>query len=85
MIRKLLRVFILLAAVAFSAGGGCAYRLTDPATGRVFYTTDESTRWSLGPGEKVRFIDGRTGRTVVLDWPTIEVISRSEFEEATGR
>ena len=78
MIRKTL--LALVAAAMILVAGGCHYRLTDPTSGRVFYTRDTDARWSLAPGEQVRFRDGVTGETVTLHWPKIETISPAEYE-----
>lgn len=78
-------LFPLLAAAAIFVVGGCYYRLTDEASQAVYYTADgPTTRWSLGPGEQVRFTDARTGERVVLLWPKIETISKKDFDQAVA-
>lgn len=57
---------------------GCHYRLTDAATGAVYYTKELDGQWSFVPGQSVVFTD-RTGNTVYLSHPKIETVSKAEY------
>lgn len=71
-------------AAVLTAAAGCHYRLTDADTGAVYYVRDADSRWSLMPGESVRFTDARSGETMTLHYPKIETITRSEFDAAVS-
>ena len=72
----------VLGLVIILALAGCYYRLTDRDTGAVYYTNDSASRWSLGPGESVRFTDAITGQERTLHYPRFETISRREYDAA---
>jgi hypothetical protein len=64
--------FLLL----FATGCTTYYRITDHATGRVYYTTDYDR---TGSGA-VRFDDAKSRTTVTLQSSEISEISRPDFE-----
>jgi hypothetical protein len=72
-----------LAAIglALLLGGGCSsyYKVTDPTTGRVYYT-EELQRKNSGAAT---LRDARTGSTVNLQNSEIEPITKEQYE--TGR
>jgi hypothetical protein len=66
-------------AVAASGCGSTYYRVTDPTTGRIFYTTSvEQLR-----GGSVTLRDAGTGRTVTLQNSEVQEVKKEEFD--TGR
>jgi hypothetical protein len=70
-----------LALVLATAGCGTYYRVTDPSSGRVYYT-DGVNRNAAGT---VQFKDAKTGADVTL--PTSEVleISSDDFKKNTAK
>ena len=76
---------ILLSALALSliALAGCHYKVTDPASGKVFYTTsvDKVKRG----GGAIKFKDARTDAEITLQSSEVQSISGKEFDEAVGK
>lgn len=79
----------VLRAAAFSgiilAGltlGGCHYQVTDPQSGKVFYTTHLDRNKHNG---SVEFKDAITGQEVTLQNSEVKDISGKEFKQATGK
>jgi uncharacterized protein YceK len=72
---------LLLAIILTTAGCGTYYKVTDPTSGRVYYT-DEVKRTS---GGTVQFQDAKSGAQVTL--PTSEVleISSDDFKKNTAK
>jgi hypothetical protein len=65
---------------------GCTtyYKVSDPASGRAYYTTKVKRAGQTGA---VKFEDEKTGSTVTLQSSEVKEISREEFDaavEATG-
>lgn len=54
------------------------YRVTDPASGREYYTHDVDRH-----GSTVRFEDAQTGTDVTLQSSEVNEISKNEFRSAT--
>ena len=74
-----------LAVLAIAASvGGCAsyYKVTDPASGRVFYTEDIDRQKG---GTTIMFKDARTGAEVTLPSSEVLQVSSEEFKKATGK
>jgi hypothetical protein len=75
---------IMSAAVAMGTLAGCSshYKVTDPASGKVFYTTsiDQSKK-----GGWVEFKDAKTDSKITLQSSQVQKISKDEFEQATGK
>jgi len=61
---------------------GCArhYQVTDPASGRVYYTTDVDRE-----GSAAIFEDSKTGDEITLQSSEIKKISEEEFERQVGK
>lgn len=73
-------VSTLIGFLLFQAG--CHYRITNPESGRTYYTTNYKDYKHSGA---IRFKDRRTGKTVTLNsWET-EQIPKDEYQtEITG-
>jgi hypothetical protein len=78
--------FALSALVGLLLLGGCStyYRVTDPATGKTYYTRDD-VAWRYTMSGTVSFRDTMTENTVTLASSEIKRITKEEFEAATGR
>jgi len=62
---------------------GCMhYQVSDPTTGRTYYTQDAQRAPSSGA---VIFTDGKTGEVLTLQNTQLKQISREEFERAVGK
>jgi uncharacterized protein YceK len=74
-----LAVLVIAASV-----GGCAsyYKVTDPASGRVFYTEDIDRQKG---GTTIMFKDAKTGAEVTLPSSEVLQVSSEEFKKATGK
>jgi hypothetical protein len=71
---------VLVAGLALmSAACGSYYKVTDPASGRVYYTKDVSTE----RGGAIRFEDAGSGSEVTLQSSEVKQISSDEFDGAT--
>ena len=68
----------LALCVVLIVGGGCTsyYRVTDPTTSKVYYTTKIDRKGSGAATIK----DGRTGNTVNLQNSEVEQISKEEYD-----
>jgi hypothetical protein len=73
------RILAACAIVSLSACG-TYYRVTDPASGREYYTSDVDR-----DDNTVTFEDARTGRDVTLQSSEVGKISKDDYEAATGR
>jgi len=75
---KLRTVIALLSAVSLAA---CAhyFKVTDPASGKVFYTEDVDRK-----GSAVEFKDAQTGNTVTLQNSEIMQIDKQAYETGVG-
>jgi len=69
-----------LALVLVTAGCTTYYRVTDPTSGKVFYT-DEITRGS----QNIRFKDAKSGSDVTLTTSEVKEISSEEFQKNTAK
>jgi hypothetical protein len=71
-----------VATVVFVAGCASYYKVTDPGSGRTFYTEkvdrpkDQTT---------IMFKDAKTGAEVTLPSSEVLEISSDEFKKATGK
>ena len=72
---------MLLAIVLASAGCGTYYRVTDPNSGRVYYT-DDVKRGSQGA---VQFKDAKSGADVTLQASEVLEISSDDFKKNTAK
>lgn len=71
---------MLLTLVLVTAGCTTYYRVTDPASGKVFYT-DEITRGS----QNIRFRDTKSGSDVTLTTSEVKEISSEEYQKNTAK
>ncbi len=80
LIAKLLAVAIALATLS-----GCAYyQITDPDTGKVYYTND----WMAGRygySGAVTFKDAVSGSTVTLASSEVKEIEKDEYDAIVGK
>jgi hypothetical protein len=70
----------LLAIVLATAGCTTYYRVTDPGSGKMFYT-DEVKR----SGSAVMFKDAKSGSEVTLQASEVKEISQDEFMKNTAK
>ena len=72
------RRILAVAGLALLCAGGCTsyYKVTDPTTGRAYYTTELQHKGSGAATLK----DARTGNKVNLQNSEVETISKEEFE-----
>ena len=63
---------------------GCTtyYRVTDPASGKEYYTTNVKDKGRSGA---VKITDDKTGSSVTLQSSEVREISEDEYEAATGK
>jgi hypothetical protein len=73
---------LLLLVVAVTTAGCITgyFRVTDPMSGRIYYTEEISRR---DPG--IRFRDARSGADVTLASSEVERISVEDFKKNTGK
>jgi len=71
---------VILSLVAVAALGGCTnyYKVTDPTTGRVYYTTELQQRDSGA----VTLRDSRTGGEVSLQNSDVQKINKDLYESS---
>jgi hypothetical protein len=67
---------LLVAAVMTSSGCGNYYRVTDPSSGKVYYTRDINHR----DGGAISLKDAATGDQVTLQNSQVSKVSKEEFE-----
>jgi hypothetical protein len=70
----------LLAIVLVTAGCTTYYRVTDPASGRMYYTDDIKRS-----GSAVMFKDAKSGADVTLQASEVLPISGDDFEKNTKK
>lgn len=74
------KVVICVICVFLLVGCGSYYKVTDPASKNVYYTTDiEETK-----GGAIKFKDAKSGSDVTLQSSEIKEIRSEEFEKATA-
>ena len=63
---------------------GCTtyYRVTDPASGKEYYTTNVKDKGRSGA---VKITDDKTGSSVTLQSSEVREISEDEYTAATGK
>jgi len=63
---------------------GCTtyYRVTDPASGKEYYTTNVKDKGRSGA---VKITDDKTGSSVTLQSSEVREISEDEYKAATGK
>lgn len=67
-----------LIILALAAGCGGHYRVTDPASGKAYFTRDVDR----GREGTVQFKDARSGSRVTLTSSEVQEISRKEYKAA---
>lgn len=70
-------VWTICAFILIVAGCTSHYRVTDPASGKEYYTTKVT---DAGRGGAVKIKDARTGSTVTLQSSDVKEISSDEFD-----
>ena len=78
--KRTILTLVLLACVA-----GCAghyYRVTDPGSGRVYYTRDVDTKRRSG---SVDFKDAKTGAKVTLQSSQVQKITEAEYQQGLAK
>jgi hypothetical protein len=73
---------IVLLALFVTLVGCATYRVTDPTSGRVYYTKKIKQQKREGT---VKFTDDRTGAKVTLQSSEIQKIPRKEYKEAVKK
>jgi hypothetical protein len=72
------RILIVCALVLLGAGCQRHYRVTDPQSGKTYYTKDVDRR----AGGAATFKDAGSGDKVTLQSSEVKKISREEYERA---
>jgi len=72
------RAFLIAILLAVAGCGGHYYRVTDPASGRVYYTRDVDTKRRTGA---VDFKDAKSGSKVTLQSSQVTKISEAEYQK----
>lgn len=70
---------MLLALVSMVAGCTNYYRVSDPASGKTYYTTEVK---NAGGSGAVKIKDGKTGSMVTLQSSEVKEITSEEYEAA---
>jgi hypothetical protein len=70
----------LLAIVLMAAGCTTYYRITEPGSGRAYYTTDIKRR-----GSAVEFKDAKSGSEVTLQASEVTEITQEDFQKGTAK
>ena len=73
---RTIRIGVLSAAMLMATGCTTYYKVTDPTTGRVYYTT-KMTHKSSGAAT---LVDARTGNKVSLQNSEVEKVKKAEYE-----
>jgi hypothetical protein len=78
MMKKYLVTYLVVCGLTIAiAGCSSHYRVTDPASGRTYYTTKVNDSGRAGA---VKIKDDRTGSTVTLQSSEVKEISVDEYE-----
>jgi len=75
------RLILCVVLVMFLMGCGSYYKITDPATQNVYYTTDIDKE----RGGAVSFEDAISGKKVTIQSSEIQEIDKKEFKQVTGK
>jgi uncharacterized protein YceK len=79
-----MRTVALVAVLGLAVvGSGCTsyYAVTDPKTGKQYYTTE----WHTARGGTTRFVDAKSGAIVTIQESEIREIGEKEFQQSTGK
>ncbi len=71
---------VLLGALVAATGCATHYRVTDPGSGKAYYTDDISNL----KGGGVRFQDAATGANVVLQSSVVREIDSAEYDKGVA-
>lgn len=77
-----LGIFAVCGFMMIVAGCTTYYRVTDPASGKEYYTTDVDEKGKSGA---VKIKDDKSGSTVTLQSSEVKEISEDEYKAATGK
>jgi uncharacterized protein YceK len=72
----------MIAMVTILAGCGSYYKVTDPASGRMYYTEEVERP---GKGTTIMFKDAKTGAEVTLPASEVLEVSSDEFKKGTAK
>ncbi|CAI4032088.1 exported protein of unknown function [Nitrospira tepida] len=72
----------LFASTVMTAGCTNYYRVTDPASGKSYYSTEVK---ETGKGGAVKIKDAKTGSTVTLQSSEVKEISEEEYKAGIAR
>jgi hypothetical protein len=81
---RLTRQTFLAAALGLAlATVGCTsyYAVTEPRTGKVYYTTE----WETARGGTTRFVDAKSGAIVTIQESEIRQVDEKEFQQNTAK
>ncbi|MCK6458340.1 MAG: hypothetical protein L6Q95_00420 [Planctomycetes bacterium] len=76
------RTLLLLSLLFLGACGGKYYRVTDTASGRVYYTRDVDTKRRSGA---VDFKDSKSGAKVTLQSSQVEKITEAQYQQGIAK
>jgi uncharacterized protein YceK len=71
----------MLGLAILTSGCTSYYAVTDPKTGKQYYTTD----WDTARGGTTRFVDAKSGAIVTIQESEVREISGTEFQKNTGK
>lgn len=74
MITRMITGLAICAVTLMTAGCSNYYRVTDPGSGKIYYTTDIDER-----SGRVKFKDERTKSTVILHAAEVSELSEGEY------
>ena len=77
------QIFLAAALGLALATIGCTsyYAVTEPKTGKVYYTTE----WETARGGTTRFVDAKSGAIVTIKESEIRKVGEKEFQENTAK
>jgi uncharacterized protein YceK len=74
-------VTVILGLAALAMGCASYYAVTDPKTGKQYYTTE----WETARGGTTRFTDAKTGAIVTIQESEVREVSEKEFQANTAK
>lgn len=77
--KHLIVAMALLGSAVLTAGCTTYYRVSDPGSGKSYYTTEVK---ETGKGGAVKIKDAKTGGTVTLQSSEVKEISEDEYKAA---
>jgi len=80
-LRRIVALFAVLGLAVVTNGCTSYYAVTDPKTGKQYYTTE----WHTARGGTTRFVDAKSGAIVTIQESEIREISEKEFQQDTGK